>query len=438
MYTTRRQEDSPQMRVGAIALDDVRATVEAREPFIRALLPEDDRFDRLSREAEALVHRYPDPSARPPLFGLLFGVKDIFHVDGWPTHAGSRLPASALTGSEAESVARLRSAGALMLGKTVTTEFAYFTPGPTRNPHSFQHTPGGSSSGSAAAVAAGYCPLALGTQTIGSIIRPAAFCGVVGLKPTFGRISTRGVIPCAPSFDHVGVVAVDVATAGRAARALYARWTDDRPRAARPVLGVPVGPYLECADAETCVWFERVRRTLDDAGYGTREVAIMRDFDRVRARHQAMLAAEAARVHAAWFAEYSHLYGSQMADLIGRGQSISNAELERARAEQAAFRAHIIDAMHESRIDLWICPSTIGPAPIGLESTGDPVMNLPWTQAGLPAVSLPAGQMRGLPMGLQVVAGWNDDEFLLACASDLERLTRRLYRSEAVPGRGYP
>ena len=164
-----------------LLLDAVQARVEAREPSIQALLPEAGRFDRLRREARALADRYRDPSARPPLFGWLFGVKDIFHVDGWPTRAGSRLPESVLVGPEAESVARLKAAGALILGKTVTTEFAYFTPGPTRNPHNLEHTPGGSSSGSAAAVAAGYCPFALGTQTIGSIIRPAAFCGTIGL-----------------------------------------------------------------------------------------------------------------------------------------------------------------------------------------------------------------------------------------------------------------
>ncbi|HVZ20435.1 MAG TPA: amidase, partial [Vicinamibacterales bacterium] len=204
-------------------IDRIEALVEAREPEIQALLPEEGRFDRLRRDARALADRYPDAAARPPLFGLFFGVKDIFHVDGWPTRAGSRLPPEILHGPQATSVSRLLAAGALMLGKTVTTEFAYFTPGPTRNPHNVEHTPGGSSSGSAAAVAAGFCDLALGTQTIGSIIRPAAFCGIVGFKPTFGRIPADGLVACAPSLDHVGALTRDVATLTRAAFVLLPR-----------------------------------------------------------------------------------------------------------------------------------------------------------------------------------------------------------------------
>ena len=140
----------------------------------------------------------------------VIAVKDIFHVEGLPTRAGSRLPAAELGGPEAESVQALKRAGGLVLGKTISTEFAYFASGPTRNPHDPRHTPGGSSSGSAAAVAAGYCPLALGTQTIGSISRPASFCGVVGYKPTYGRISTAGVIPLSPSLDHVGIFSASV------------------------------------------------------------------------------------------------------------------------------------------------------------------------------------------------------------------------------------
>ncbi len=171
-----------------IDLDRVEALFAEREPEVRAFLPEEGRFDRLRREAAALEARWPDPERRPPLFGVLAGVKDIFHVDGFETGGGSRLPPEVLRGPEAASVTTLRAAGALILGKAVSTEFAYFAPGPTRNPWNPEHTPGGSSSGSAAAVGAGLAPLALGTQTIGSIIRPAAFCGAVGYKPSYERI----------------------------------------------------------------------------------------------------------------------------------------------------------------------------------------------------------------------------------------------------------
>ena len=183
------------LRSGALPLADylteIEARVAAREPAVLALMAEPARWERLRAAAAELQARYPDPARRPPLYGVLVGVKDIFHVAGLPTTGGSRLPPQVLAGPEAESVARLTAAGALILGKTVSTEFAYFGPGPTRNPRSpagTPHTPGGSSSGSAAAVAAGLVPLALGTQTIGSIVRPASFCGVVGFKPTYERV----------------------------------------------------------------------------------------------------------------------------------------------------------------------------------------------------------------------------------------------------------
>src|SRR5439155_19212153 len=166
--------------------------------------------------------------------------KDIMRVDGLPTTGGSRLPPEALAGPESACVTGLRQAGALILGKTVSTEFAYFGPGPTRNPHNPAHTPGGSSSGSAAGVAAGLCPLALGTQTVGSIIRPAAFCGVVGFKPSHNRISTAGVIPLSVSVDHIGIFAANVAGIALTASVLAQDWRAER-SARQPVLGVPEG-----------------------------------------------------------------------------------------------------------------------------------------------------------------------------------------------------
>jgi Asp-tRNA(Asn)/Glu-tRNA(Gln) amidotransferase A subunit family amidase len=408
-------------------IERTRARFEALEPSIRAFLPEHGRFDRLRREALSLCDRYPDPDARPPLFGVLVGVKDLFHVDGFPTRAGSRLPPSEMHGPEAESVSRLRHAGALIVGKTVTTEFAHSAPGPTRNPHNTRHTPGGSSSGSAAAVAAGFCDVALGTQTIGSVIRPAAFCGVVGLKSTYGRISTRGVIPLAPSLDHVGCFAIDVPTVSRAAQVLYTRWHEDPPPSRGRVLGIPEGPYLDRITADTMAWFERVCDALIAAGCELRSVPVMADYSGVCARHHLILEAEAARSHAAWFDQYEDLYGAQIADLIRRGRSITDRDLQSALDNQTAFRSELGRQMIDSHIDAWISPSTIGPAPEGLETTGDPVMNLPWTHAGLPAINLPAGTHRdGLPMGVQIVGRLQGDETLLAHAEALHRITSRL------------
>src|SRR5258706_8898146 len=248
-------------------INDICARIDAAEPHIQALLPEPQRRERLLAQAEVLQAHFPDPASRPPLYGIPVGVKDLFNVDGFPTQAGSQLPASLFDGPEAICVRALRQAGALIVGKTVSTEFAYFEPGPTRNPHNPAHTPGGSSSGSAAGVAAGLCPLALGTQTVGSVIRPAAFCGVVGFKPSFGRISTAGVIPLSVTVDHIGLFSANVAGAALAAQALVADW---RPEGAPrlPVVGVPDGPYLAQARAEAQQHFQATLDELRCSGYG--------------------------------------------------------------------------------------------------------------------------------------------------------------------------
>lgn len=194
--------------------------IDRIDPVIRAFVPEPGRYERLAVEAHTLAAR----GGAGRLYGVPVGVKDVIHVAGLPTHAGSALPPGVLGGPEATLVTRVREAGALIAGKTVTAEFAVAAPGPTRNPRSLAHTPGGSSSGSAAAVAAGLVPLALGTQTIASVIRPAAYCGVVGFRPTYGRIPVDGVIAYAPSLDTPGFFTADVASARLAADVLVDGW----------------------------------------------------------------------------------------------------------------------------------------------------------------------------------------------------------------------
>lgn len=404
-------------------LAQVEARFMAREPSVLAFIPEKDPFARLKQEADALLSRYPDLVKRPPLYGMLVGVKDIFHVEGFFTQAGSKLPPDELQGSEASSVTRLKNKGALIMGKTVTTEFAYFTAGPTRNPHNPNHTPGGSSSGSAAAVAAGLCSIALGTQTIGSIIRPAAFCGVVGFKPTYDRIPRDGVIPLSPSLDHVGFFTPDVETARRVAPAVISNWElviEER----KPVLGIPQGPYLDNTSTESRAHFENLRKSLS-TNYELRSIRVMDDFQEVRDRHDAIMSYEALQVHKEWFAKHSIRYSSKFSDLIRRGQSITNYQLQLQARD--AFRASIAQTMNENNIDLWLCPPTIGPAPKGLDSTGDPVMCLPWTQIGFPAIHIPTTKNEvGLPMGLQLVGKWNADESLLNWAEDIEKVVRKI------------
>lgn len=397
-------------------VDELCNRIDAVDPAIQALLPELGRRERLHREAEILRKRFPQEENRPPLYGIPVGVKDIFRVDGFSTRAGSKLPAEEFDGPEAECVTVLRSAGALILGKTVSTEFAYFEPGPTRNPHNLKHTPGGSSSGSAAAVAAGLCPLALGTQTIGSVIRPAAFCGVVGFKPSYGRIPIAGVIPYAVSLDTVGYFTQDIAGIALVAPVLCQHWQLQSVQSIQrlPVLGVPDGPYVAQASAEGLAAFEQQLTLLEQAGYTVRRVEAMTNIEEINWKHVRMGFAEMALVHAGWFTHYAHLYRPRTAQAIREGQSVPVAELEEAHAGQQILRDELALLMANNNIDIWVSPSAPGPAPEGITTTGSALMNLPWTYAGLPVVSLPAGKTaHGLPLGLQCVGAFMADEQLM-------------------------
>ena len=404
-------------------LDRRLALVEETEPQLRALVPEADRRRRLVEELQS--------APEGPLRHLLVGVKDIFHARGLPTRAGTALPARLFapedgSGEDAGCVAALRAAGAVVLGKTVTTEFAYFEPGPTRNPRDLEHTPGGSSSGSAAAVAAGYCELAIGSQTVGSVMRPAAFCGVVGFKPTFGRVSRAGLLPCSPSVDTVGLFAPDTATAARGAAAIVEGWDSAVPESLRPpsvprpVLGIPEGPYLRQADPEGLAGFGAQAARLESAGFAVKRVEVLADIEEINARHRDLHAAEMAREHAPWLEEHLDLYKPLTREFLLRGREIPEARLLEAREGRGPLRRRLEEAMAAAGIDLWICPSAPGPALRGLGATGDPVMNLPWTHAGLPALSLPAGHVGRLPLGLQCVAAHGRDEALLPWGAVLE------------------
>ncbi|MEM7033094.1 MAG: amidase [Chloroflexota bacterium] len=406
-------------------IDDMLDHLDQAEPQIEALIPENNRRDRLKQEAEALQKQYPTPESRPPLYGILLGVKDVYRVDGFPTGAGSSLPSDLFTGPEAACVTPLREAGALILGKTVTTEFAYFAPGPTRNPHNLAHTPGGSSSGSAAAVAAGFCQLAIGTQTIGSVIRPAAFCGIVGFKPSFGRINADGVIYVSKSFDHVGLFTQDIAGMVEAAAILCRDWQSEQVNnqpTKKPVLGVPDGPYLAQTSSEGLADFEAQVIHLQSAGYIVKRVPTLADIVDLNHRHRQLMAAEMAQEHRDWYTPYKDIYRSQTLDLIETGQTVSAAQMQTTRDQQIPLRQALEAQMTDNGLDLWVCPPALGTAPEGINATGDPTMNLPWTNTGLPTVSVPAGRAaNGLPLGLQCVAKFNHDEQLLGWAEPLAK-----------------
>ena len=414
---------------GELVLNDFIDELESRfhevEPRILAFVEEPGRFERLRGDAERLLSRFPDPSARPPLFGVPVAVKDIFNVKGLSTRAGTTLPPEVFEGPEAPAVSRLVEAGALILGKSVCTEFAYLAPGPTRNPHDLEHTPGGSSSGSAAAVAAGLSALALGTQTVGSLIRPGAYCGIAAFLPTQDRVPREGVVPLAPQVDHVGLYANTVASLQLGLGALIEDWAPES-GAEMPVLGIPHERYLRHAEDSARAHFGMACEFL--AADGVRMIATdaLDDFDDLFERHMDLCAMGAAEVHAQWRRAWQKKYDPRTLKLIDRAKDVDEQRHQEVLASCDALRNKLESAMSREGIDLWLAPAATGPAPLGLGSTGNGIMNAPWTHARMPILGLPAGRTAdGLPMGVQLIGRAGRDEEVLARGRHLEPLLAR-------------
>ena len=404
-------------------VDAICDRVDTVNPAIAALLPESGRRERLRAEARRLQEQFPSPADRPPLFMVPVGVKDLFRVDGFPTRAGSALPEGLFAGPQASVVTALQEAGALVVGKTQTDEFAHSEPSPARNPHALAHSPGGSSAGSAAGVAAGLFPLALGTQTMRSVIGPAAFCGVIGFKPSYGRIPTDGVVFMSPSIDTVGFFTQDLDGIELAAQILIPRWRSIG-QLATPRLGVPECSILNQLTDEARAAFEAQLGRLAATGFCVRRIQVLGDDEVARWFTTAsnLLHAEMATVHADWFAGYGELYRPRTAAAVRLGQTISNRQLAAARVGQLRLRSSLEDAMGQAGIDAWVVPSSNGPAPLGLEVTGWVDTTGLWSYAGMPCLSLPVVRAAGdLPLGLQLIAPHGQDEQLLAWASHVER-----------------
>ena len=402
--------------------------IDRDEPKIHALMPEPGRRERLLRLARELQKRFPEADKRPSLYGICVGVKDLFRADGFVTTCGSNLPPLLFDGPEASSVTKLKDAGALILGKTVTTEFAYFYPGPTRNPVNLGHTPGGSSSGSAAAVAAGFCSLAIGTQTIGSISRPAAFCGVIGVKPSYNRIARDGVIPFSPSADHVGFFTQDMVGARIVSNVLCDNWSDviaQKGIGRKPRIAIAGGKFIEQANGEALRAFNENVAKLRARGYEVGELACLEDIEEINVLHRELIAAEMAETHEKWFDAYRHLYREATIALIETGRKVPPARAQYAREKQLEVRERMQAAMAQGGYDMFISPTTQGGAPIGLESTGSPAMNLPWTFAGMPTITIPAGEcsQTELPLGIQFSGIFNKDENLLYWVKEIMEST---------------
>ncbi len=413
-----RSGDLPLQELIAQTLD----RLERVNPLIRAILPDPRLRERLSSEAADIADRWPVPSQRPPLYGAMVAVKDIFNVSRMPTRAGSAVPPESFSGREADVVARLRESGALVLGKAATTEFAYFAPSAAANPHNRAHTPGGSSSGSAAAVAAGIAPLALGSQTVGSVIRPASFCGVVGFKPSYDRIPTGGTLYYSPSVDTIGYFVSTVADAALVASSVLLGWREAEDiEAPPPRLGMPTGAFLDQAGPEMRAALDRAVARLRAAGLSVESTMTLHDIAEINTRHRNLTTYEFAETHQERYAKYGAMFRPESAQLYEEGGRIASAEAEAGRASRIALRQRLHERMDRAGIDAWLAPSAVGAAPKGLSSTGDPAMNLPWTHAGMPVISLPFGDLDGLPLGLSLVGRFGHDETLLGQAAMVER-----------------
>ena len=378
-----------------------------------------------AREADKILQK-----GRPlgALHGVPIGIKDIFDTRDMPTEDGTPLHAGRQPIEDATAVALLRAAGAVILGKTVTTELALFSPGKTRNPHNIDHTPGGSSSGSAAAVASGMVPLALGTQTNGSVIRPASFCGVYGFKPTYGHISRHLVLQQSRPLDQIGVFArtlEDVALISQELMVFDAHDPDTKPRSRSKLIetlegNLPEVPHL--AFIKTPMWDQIGAETKDAfaelisfLGENVKEINLPEIFDDAVEHHRQIMEADLARSFEREYSRGKDQLSDILREMIERGQKVLAVDYNRA-VSQIPLLNRALDNLFEW-YDAIITPATAGEAPVGLESTGNPIFCTLWTLCGVPAITLPLLQgANGLPLGVQLVGPQNDDGRLLRTA----------------------
>lgn len=392
--------------------------IREREPDVLAWVHVDE--DGARRTARQRYDEARSGHVRGPLHGVPVGVKDNIHVAGMPTACGAAEFAHVWPDDDATCVARLRAAGAVIVGKTTATEFAYLEPSQTRNPWNTAHTPGGSSSGSAAAVASNMVPLALGTQTVGSVLRPAAYCGIVGFKGTHAAMPTDGIVPLAgQSLDHAGVLArsvEDVALGFGVMAGPVAGGAGSSP----PRVAV-VPEIAEHASADMAARLSAAAERLADAGASVTQVRLPTSFAGIHDAGHSVLAGEFAAAQAHWFQAHAGEYRDRTRKLIETGLSQHTVDYVRAQDARAQFRRDMVPVL--AGVDALLLPTAGGTAPVGLDSTGDPWFCGPWTSIGVPAISLPDGLSgEGLPHAVQLVGAGGGDGDLLAVAAWCERV----------------
>ncbi len=366
-------------------------------------------------------------SPKGPLHGIPVGVKDIIDTVDMPTRYGSAIYKDHQPSWDASCVAAIRASGGLLLGKTVTTEFAVYNPGKTTNPHNVRHTPGGSSSGSAAAVADAMVPLALGTQTGGSIIRPAAYCGVVGYKPSYGLINRTGVKPCADSLDTVGIFGRDVKDAAALASILARRpsLTINESVVDPPRIGICRTHEWPKAGPEVAVARKEAERRLE-ARTEVKEVALPEQFSELGKAHEAVMHFEGAQSLSHEYNMHRDLLSNKLKELILSGYAVSPETYDSSLAIGEKCRNLLKDLFSEAGVDVFLAPSTTGEAPEGLAYTGDPIFNRNWTFLRVPCINIPALKgPRDLPVGLQVIGQLGRDREALAFSDWIYQCLRR-------------
>jgi Asp-tRNA(Asn)/Glu-tRNA(Gln) amidotransferase A subunit family amidase len=430
------------MQTATQILDSIRSGLTSQQDAVEACLA---AIDKLDGEIEAwvevdrknAVQRAKELSGQAPtapLHGLPVGIKDIIDVAGLPTRLGAPAFAHYVAERDAAAVARLRAAGAIPLGKTATTQFAYMDPAPTRNPWNQDHTPGGSSSGSAAAVASGQVPLALGTQTVGSVLRPAAYCGIVGLKPSFGRISYAGANSLAPSFDHVGVLSPSVADAALALDVLAGFDPADpfsadvavqdyvaaaRSRGTQPRIGLARHFYEDAAGDEVAHHVTEVAERLRKAGAEVHEIQMPATPREIADLGQPVLRAEAAAVHSPRFERHGDEYAPNIRALIEAGKAVTAVDYIAAKAACRELRDRLTERLRG--FDAIMMPVSPTTAPEGLASTGNSIFCAPASFSGLPSIALPSGiGTGGLPLSVQLVSAPFGETTLLSAAAWVE------------------
>ena len=386
-----------------------------------------------AQASEAAVAR---GEALGPIHGVPVGLKDIFYTAGMLTACGSRVYADFVPEFDATSVAKIKGAGGIILGKAVTTEFATSDPSPTHNPWNLEHTPGGSSSGSSAAVASRMVPAALGSQTGGSTCRPAAYNGIVGLKPTYGRISRYGVVPVSWSLDHVGILTRTVADAALMLQVLSGEDDNDpgslhqsvpnfiaqmaeydRP----PRIGLVRQYYQDYSTPEIWAHTEAVANQLAEAGAEVEEIGLPDSFARVHSFQRVVMNVDCAAFHEANHSTRAADYGPRIRAGMEMGMLIPTSSYLKAQRMRRQFRADMNEMA--SKVDVVLTPATPAPAPRDLNTTGDAAYQVPWTAAGLPTVVVPTGLSElGMPMAVQFGGPWAEEGRVLGASQWCERV----------------